>query len=174
MFKEIWNLTTSCQLRCIPMPHANWNPSVLNLEPRCCLSCSFSHGRGMTQHNHYIVNNSWVVCFPDIATRSLMCSVLSCAVPLWAKFRGEGRKRLDEIQWPLGLNGQCQGWTEAKSCLNTQIPSLVLFLDPWPTKKPNAHTRTLTQTHICQTVCLASDSFPAEIWSWHVLLIRHC
>lgn len=40
----------------------------------------------MTQHNHRTVNNSWLVCFPD----EVLCSVLSCAVPLCAKFR-EGK-----------------------------------------------------------------------------------
>lgn len=49
------------------------------------------------QHNHRIVYNSWLVCFPDI----VVSSVLSCAVPLWAKFReGKGGMRFRGL-WDL-------------------------------------------------------------------------
>ncbi len=74
-----------------------------------------------------------------------------------------------EIQGPLGLNGQHQGWTEGKRCLN--IP--VLFLDPCPTFKTHAcacvhththiHTHTHTETHPLQAFCPVPDSFPEEI-----------
>lgn len=94
--------------------------------------------------------------------RSLMCSVLSCAVPLLpcAKFRkrkGGMRFRASGTLW--AVTGRERG---------KELPKYPYVVFRSMSHFHNSHVFVHTHIHT-QTLCslsVLSDSFPAEIWPW--------